>query len=174
MVRTRAADWHIAADRIGVIGFSAGGHLAATVSTRFDSGNREAKDAIDRASSRPDFSILAYPVISLTEPWTHQVSKTNLLGANALPELASRLSADLSVTPETPPTFIFQTNADTSVPAENSVHYYLALRKAGVPAEMHIFETGPHGVGLAADDPALGEWPGLLIRWLRVHKLVKN
>jgi acetyl esterase/lipase len=172
-IRSHAAEWHIAQDRIGVLGFSAGGHLAATVSTRFDAGSPQAQDPVDRAGSRPDFAILGYPVISLVEPWTHQGSKTNLLGEQASPELAASLSADRAVTAQTPPTFLFLTNADTVVPAENSVSYYLALRKAGVPAEMHIFENGPHGVGLATNDPALGEWPALLLNWMRGRKLVQ-
>lgn len=173
IVRSHADDWHVDPARIGVMGFSAGGHLAATVSTHFDSGQPTAADPVDRAGSRPDFAILAYPVISMTEPWTHQGSKTNLLGENPPAELARSLSADLAVTPQTPPTFLFQTNADTTVPAENAVSYYLALRKAGVLAEMHIFQNGPHGLGLALDDPALGEWPSLLLNWLRARGLVK-
>ena len=173
IVRSHAAEWRIAADHIGVLGFSAGGHLAATVSTQFDSGKPQAQDLVDRAGSRPDFAILGYPVISLTEPWTHQGSKTNLLGDHPSADLAKSLSADQSVTASTPPTFLFLTNADTTVPAENSVAYYLALRKAGVPAEMHIFEQGPHGVGLAINNPALGEWPKLLMNWMRVHGLVQ-
>jgi len=173
MVRSHAGDWHIDPAHIGIMGFSAGGHLAATVSTHFDSGGPKATDPVDRADSRPNFAILAYPVISLTEPWTHQGSKTNLLGENAPADLARSLSADLAVTQQTPPTFLFQTNADTTVPAENAVHYYLALRKAGVPAEMHIFEEGPHGLGLALDNPAIGQWPRLLLNWLRARALVK-
>src|SRR6185312_952341 len=132
----------------------------------------QAADPIDRAGCRPDFAILGYPVISLTEPWTHQGSKTNLLGANPSPELAKSLSADQAVTASTPPAFLFLTNADKTVPAENSVYYYLALRKAGVPAEMHIFENGPHGVGLALDDPALSEWPKLMLNWLRANRFI--
>jgi acetyl esterase/lipase len=155
------------------MGFSAGGHLAVIAGTRFDGGNAGAADIVDRQGSRPDFVVLGYPVVSMTESWTHRGSKTNLLGDNPDPELAKSLSGELAVTKETPPTFIFQTNADTAVPAENSVYYYLALRKAGVPAEMHIFEKGPHGVGLANDDPALSEWSKLLANWLRVHGVVK-
>ena len=173
MLRAHSADWHIATDRIGILGFSAGGHLAMSASTHFDAGKADAADVVDRVSSRPDFSVLGYPVISLVEPWTHQGSKNALLAANADPELAKSLSGEQSVTKETPPTFIFQTNADTTVPAENATYYYLALRKAGVAAEMHIFEKGPHGLGLAMDDPAISEWSKLLTNWLRVHGVIK-
>ena len=166
-VRSRAAEWHIAPERIGVMGFSAGGHLASTASTQFDKGSASPVDAIDRASSRPDFAILGYPVITLTEAWTHQGSRTMLLGEKADADLARRLSTDTRVTPETPPTFLFHTNADTAVPVENSVHYFLALRKAGVPAEMHIFKDGPHGVGMPMNDTALSEWPKVLANWMR-------
>ncbi len=173
IVRSHAAEWHIDSDRIGIAGFSAGGHLAMSASTHFDVGQAAASDPIDRAGSRPDFAVLGYPVISLVEPWTHQGSKNNLLGANPDPELAKSLSGEQSVTKETPPTFIFQTNEDTTVPAENAVYYFLALRKAGIPAEMHVFEKGAHGAGLAMDNPALSDWPKLLTNWLRVHALVK-
>jgi len=172
-VRARAAEWHIDAARIGVMGFSAGGHLASTASTHFDSGKATATDPIDRAGSRPDFAILGYPVISMTESFTHQGSKMNLLGDNPDPTLARSLSTDTQVTSSTPPTFIFHTNADTTVPVENSVFYFLALRKAGVPAEMHIFKDGPHGVGLALQDPALSEWPTVLTNWLKAIGMVR-
>jgi acetyl esterase/lipase len=172
-LRANAAAWRINPDRIGIMGFSAGGHLAMSASTHFDAGKADAADPIDRVSSRPDFSILGYPVISLIAPWTHKGSKNALLGPDADPALAKSLSGEESVTKDTPPTFIFQTNADTTVPAENATYYYLALRKNGVPAEMHIFEKGPHGVGLAMDDPALSEWSKLLSNWMRVHELMK-
>jgi len=171
-LKSRAREWQIDPSRIGIMGFSAGGHLAMSASTHFDEGNARAADAIDRASSRPDFVILGYPVISLTEPWTHQGSRTNLLGDTPDPALAKSLSGENAVTRATPPTFIFQTNADTAVPAENSVYYYLALRKSAVPAEMHIFERGPHGVGLANDDQALSEWSKLLTNWLRIRGVI--
>jgi acetyl esterase/lipase len=174
MLRANAAAWHIAADRIGIMGFSAGGHLAMSASTHFGAPQSVATlDATDTVSSRPDFAILGYPVISLVEPWTHQGSKNALLGPNPDPDLAKNLSGEQAVTKETPPTFIFQTNADTTVPAENATYYFLALRKAGVPAEMHVFEKGPHGIGLAMDDPALSEWSKLLTNWLRVHAIIK-
>jgi acetyl esterase/lipase len=173
LLRSHSADWRIATDRIGILGFSAGGHLAMSASTHFDAGQAGAADPIDRVSSRPDFSVLGYPVISLVEPWTHQGSKNALLGPNADPELAKSLSGEQAVSKQTPPTFIFQTNADTTVPAENAIYYFLALRKAGIAAEMHVFEKGPHGVGLAMDDPALSEWSKLLTNWLRIHALIK-
>ncbi|MGH9888461.1 MAG: alpha/beta hydrolase, partial [bacterium] len=172
-LRSHAADWRLDPTRIGVMGFSAGGHLAMSASTHFDAGSSNAADAVDRASSRPDFSVLGYPVISMTEAWTHAGSKTALLGANPDPQLAASLSGEKAVTKDTPPTFIFQTSEDATVPAENSVHYYLALRRAGVPAEMHVFERGPHGVGLANSDPALSEWSKLLANWLRVRGVLK-
>jgi acetyl esterase/lipase len=168
-VRGKAAEWSIAPDRIAIMGFSAGGHLAATASTHFDAGKPDAADPLDRPSSRPDFAVLGYPVISLVAPWTHQGSRTNLLGDHPDPELAKSLSGENAVTAQTPPTFIFQTNADTTVPAENAIYYFLALRRAGVKAEMHIFENGPHGVGLAMNDAALSEWSHLLTNWLRVN-----
>ncbi len=173
MVRAKAADWKINPDRIGIMGFSAGGHLAMSASTLFKGGDTNASDPIERVSARPDFAVLGYPVITFTEPWTHQGSKKNLLGENAAPELVKQLSGENAVTAQTPPTFLFHTNGDTAVPAENSVYYYLALRKAGVVAEMHIFQRGPHGVGLGMDDFALAQWPGLLGNWLRVNGLLK-
>jgi acetyl esterase/lipase len=173
MVRARAAEWHIAPNRVGVMGFSAGGHLAATASTQFDAGSAEAADPIDRVSSRPDFAILGYPVISFVEPWTHQLSKKNLLGENADPELARRMSAETRVTGDTPPTFIYHTYVDATVPVENAVAYFLALRKAGVAAEMHIFKNGRHGTGLAMQEGPLAEWPRLLANWLRASGLLR-
>ena len=169
MVRSRATEWRLDPARIGIMGFSAGGHLAMSASTMFDSGDARAADPIDRAGSRPDFAVLGYPVISMTAPWTHQGSKQNLLGDGANADLAKRLSGEFAVTKQTPPTFIFHTNEDTTVPVENSLHYFLALRQSGVPAEMHVFEKGPHGVGLANDDAALSPWSVLLANWLRAR-----
>jgi acetyl esterase/lipase len=172
-LKARANEWRLDAGRIGIMGFSAGGHLAMSASTHFDRGNAPSADAIERASSRPDFVILGYPVISLTEAWTHLGSRANLLGDNPDAALAKSLSGENGVLKDTPPTFVLHTDADTTVPAENSVYYYLALRKAGVPAEMHIFEKGPHGVGLANDDAALSEWSRLMANWLRVRGVIK-
>lgn len=166
-VRYRAREFGIAADRIGIWGFSAGGHLASTAGTHFDAGNAQAEDPIERMSSRPDFLILAYPVISLTTEYAHKGSLRNLLGENPDPALVENLSNERQVTAQTPPTFLFHTNEDKGVPPENSVLFYLALRKAGVPAELHIYERGRHGVGLARQDAALSSWPERLADWLR-------
>lgn len=172
LVRARAQEFGVQPNRIGIMGFSAGGHLASTVATRFDTGNTAASEAIDRMSSRPDFVILGYPVIASAAPYAHQGSFRNLLGDDAPAELRQSLSNDTQVTANTPPTFLFHTNADTAVPPENSILFYMALRKAGVPAEMHIFEPGPHGVGLAMNDPVLDAWPPLLSTWLRARGLL--
>jgi len=173
VVRAHAADWGIDPHRIGIMGFSAGGHLAATVSTHFDVGSAVPRDSIDRVSSRPDFTILVYPVITLTEPWTHEGSKTNLLGATPDSALARSLSNDRMVTAQTPPTFLFHTNEDDGVPAENSIYYALALRRAGVPVELHLYQHGPHGTAMGDGDPVLGTWPLLLVTWLRTNGWIR-
>jgi acetyl esterase/lipase len=171
-VRARATEFNIMPDRIGMMGFSAGGHLTSTAGTHFDSGKSDSTDPIERASSRPDFLILGYPVISFDPAVTHAGSLRNLLGENPDPTLVDNLSNDLQVTAQTPPTFIFHTTNDAGVPVENSVRFYLALRKAKVPVEMHLFENGPHGVGMALSDPSLSVWPNLLMNWLRSRGLL--
>jgi len=174
LVRANAEKFGIRADRVGFMGFSAGGHLASTVATHFDAGNPSASDPIDRMGSRPDFVVLAYPVITMTAEYGHKLSATNLLGEHPDPKLAKQMSTELQVTRDTPPTFLFSTNADTAVRAESFIMLYLSLREAGVPAEIHVFENGAHGVGLDAGDPALGEWPVLLRNWLRGRGLVSS
>ncbi len=169
MVRFRASEFGIAPYSIGIWGFSAGGHLASTASTHFDLGDPTSLDMIERMSSRPDFAILAYPVISFTTEYVEQGSMNNLLGKDPDPKLVEFLSSEKQVSPETPPTFLFHTDEDSTVPPENSVLYYLALRKAGVPAEMHIFQRGPHGVGLGNADQALSVWQQVLANWLRTR-----
>lgn len=171
-VRSKAAQYLVQPDRIGIMGFSAGGHLASTAGTHFDSGNPSAADPIDRAGSRPDFLVLGYPVISFTS-FPHRGSMHALLGDNPDPKLVELLSNELQVTAQTPPTFLFHTSADATVPVENSVMFYMALHKAGVPAEMHIYEEGPHGVGLAPTDEALSSWPERLANWMRVRGLLR-
>lgn len=172
MVRARASEFGIAPDRIGMMGFSAGGNLTALAATHFDAGNAGASDAIDRVSSRPDFVVLAYPVIFMGGDKLHRGSEKNLLGENASQELKEAVSPELHVTRETPPAFLFSTSDDETVPVENSVAFYSALHAAGVPAELHIFEKGRHGVGLALEDPSLGQWPVLLTEWMRERGLL--
>lgn len=172
-VRAHAKEYGIDPEKIGIWGFSAGGHLASTASTHFAAGEPGAADPIDRVSCRPNFSILAYPVITMDDSFTHAGSKRNLLGASPDAELVESLSNEKQVTAETPPAFLFQTNADTAVPAENAIAYFLALRKAGVPAELHVYETGRHGVGMAVEDPILGTWTDRLLDWLSVQKILK-
>jgi acetyl esterase/lipase len=174
LVRARAGEWKVDPHRIGIMGFSAGGHLASTAGTHFDSGKADAEDPIDRVSCRPDFMILCYPVISFTDPSTHVGSRNNLLGKKPDPNLVENLSNEKQVTAQTPPTFLFHTNEDKGVPAENSVLFYLALRRAGVPAELHIYEKGQHGVGLAPNIPVLSSWPERLEGWLRVRGLLAH
>jgi acetyl esterase/lipase len=147
-LRARAVEWGVDPKRVGVMGSSAGGHLASTLLTHFDSGQADAADPIDRQSSRPDLGILCYPVISLGK-FTHQGSKQNLLGKEPAPELVQLLSNELQVTPQTPPCFVWHTAEDTAVPVENSLEFAAALRRAGVPFDLHIYQRGRHGIGLA-------------------------
>jgi acetyl esterase/lipase len=166
-VRARAAEWGIDPRRIGILGFSAGGHLASTAATHFDAG-RAAADPVERVSSRPDLVILIYPVITMREQ-THGGSKRNLIGERPDPQLVALMSNDEQVTKETPPAFLIHTVNDDAVPVENSLLFAAALRRAGVPYEMHLYERGPHGFGLAPNDPALSSWPERCADWLRLH-----
>jgi acetyl esterase/lipase len=169
-VRFKAPQFGLLVNKIGIWGFSAGGHLASTAATHFDDGNPASLDLIERQSSRPDFAILTYPVITFTaEEYVHKGSRRNLLGENPDPRLVESLSNEKQVSPRTPPTFLFHTTEDTAVPPENSVLFYLALRKAGVPAEMHIYERGRHGLGLAHTDYAIGTWAARLADWLQLR-----
>lgn len=173
-VRAHAEDFKLAPHRIGVMGFSAGGHLASTCATHFLKADEQAADPVLRVTSRPDFAILAYPVINMKEPWGHTGSRRNLLGENPDPALVELLSNDLQVTPETPPTFLFHTAEDSGVPVENSLAFFAACRKHKVPAELHVYQFGPHGVGLAPGDPALSTWKERLHDWLRNSSLLAD
>jgi acetyl esterase/lipase len=172
MVRAHATEYGVATDHIGMWGSSAGGHLAATAGTKFDGGKADASgldanDLVERQGSRPDFLILSYPVITFHEPDLHRGSLKFLLGDSPDPRLVDSLSAETQVTKETPPTFLFATTDDKTVPVINSVMFYSALVKAGVPAEMHLFQHGSHGAGLAVGNPQLSGWPDLLAKWMR-------
>lgn len=171
LVRSRASEWGVQPDRIGIMGSSAGGHLASTLLTHFDLGNPEADDAIDRASSRPDLGILCYPVISMGR-FTHRGSRANLLGTNATQELVEELSSELQVRTNTPPVFIWHTFEDRAVPVENSLRFAAALREKGIPFDLHVYEKGGHGLGLGVrtfppEDPSrLLPWTHDCLHWL--------
>lgn len=166
-LRARAKELNIDPKRIGVIGFSAGGHLCSTVSTHFAEPDPTSKDPIARVSSRPDFAILCYPVIAFDKPYTHKGSQRNLLGEKPAPELIALMSNERQVTERTPPTFLFHTAEDKAVPVENAIEYFIACKKNNVPAEMHIFPEGRHGLGLAKDVAGASQWPKLCEDWLR-------
>lgn len=174
IVRARSSEWGINPNRIGIWGFSAGGHLASTIATHFDSGDKASNDPIERISCRPDFLILAYAVVTTYPPYYNKESISNLLGEKPDPALVKSLSNEFAVTSDTPPSFIFCTDADKVVPAENSVQFYLALRKCGVPAELHIYKDGNHGVGLAENNPILSNWPAQLKNWFVALGVVKK
>ena len=173
IIRTNAKEWGINPDKIGVMGFSAGGHLASTLGTHFDDGHPEAEDPIEQASSLPNFMVLGYPVISLHTKYVHAGSRRNLLGGTPNSEEVANLSNETQVSALTPPTFLFHTDQDRAVPPENSVLFYLALREAGIPAELHIYEKGRHGVGFAPDDAVLSTWKDRLKDWLRNRRLLE-
>jgi acetyl esterase/lipase len=175
LVRAKAADWKIDRQRLGIMGSSAGGHLASTLLTHFDSGKPAADDPIERESSRPDLGILCYPVITMGA-YTHQGSKHNLLGEHPSPELVWLLSNELQVTPQTPPTFLWHTAEDSAVPVENSLVFAAALSKAGVPFALHIYERGAHGLGLGDKPPFhnVHPWARNCLFWLREHKFVRE
>ncbi|SDE14267.1 Acetyl esterase/lipase [Paenibacillus sp. UNCCL117] len=167
IVRANAEAWGIDSGRIGILGFSAGGHLAASASVLFEPGDEAAEDLLQRQSTRPDLAILCYPVISLLPEFGHQGSKNNLIGEEAPQELVKALSLELQVSPETPPAFIWHTSDDASVPVENALYFAAALRRNGVPFELHSYESGRHGLGLAPEHPYAEPWTAACERWLR-------
>ncbi|MCA9268192.1 MAG: alpha/beta hydrolase [Planctomycetales bacterium] len=170
-VRANAEKWGVAPQKIGVLGFSAGGHLASTAATHFDAGDSTAADPVARASCRPDFAVLCYAVIAFGESYSHGGSQRNLLGPDAPQELVEKFSNEKQVTSETPPTFLWHTNEDTGVPPQNSAMFYLACVKNKVPAELHIYEKGRHGIGLGKDIPGTNQWPVQCENWMRNHGL---
>lgn len=174
MTRAKAAEWQIDPKRIGVLGFSAGGHLASTAATHFDEGKASAADPIEKVSSRPDFAVLLYPVITMEPPFTHQGSRNNLLGENPSKELVELLSNEKQVTAATPPTFLVHTLEDKAVPFENSLLFVQACHQRNVPVEFHLFEAGAHGVGLGGNDVVLSAWPTLCKNWMEKRGYLKK
>ena len=166
LVRLNAGKWNIDANKIGVMGFSAGGHLASTLGTHFDYGNKNSKDSIEMKSCRPDFMILMYPVISFTDPGTHKGSREALLGKNPDQSLIKYYSNELQVQKDTPPTFFALADNDTGVPVENSLLMYEALHKNKIPVELHILSEGNHGFGLGLENNHIASWTYSLKLWL--------
>jgi len=173
-IRSHAKEWNIHPEKIGIMGFSAGGHLASTVGTHFDGGNSKSKDVVEKAGSRPNFMVLVYPVLSMRSKYAFRFSRGVLLGENASQNLIDSLSNEIQVTSLTPPTFMMHANDDGVLP-ENSVLFYMALREQNVPAELHIYERGGHGFGLGdpKKDPIISSWPLRLTDWLRNQGLLK-
>jgi len=167
LTRYHAKEWGIDRDKIGIVGFSAGGHLASTAGTHFDSGKPNAIDPVESMSSRPDFMILIYPVITFTDSFMHKGSRNALLGENPDPALIEYYSNELQVTTDTPPTFIVHAGDDKSVPIENSLVFYQFLKDNGVPTEFHIYPQGGHGFSLAIGKGRLETWTDRCIDWLK-------
>jgi acetyl esterase/lipase len=170
IVRHNSTKWNVATDRVGILGFSAGGHLASTASTHFDDGNQEAKDPIEKNGCRPDFSVLGYPVISFQEPFGHAGCRNNLIGEDAPVELVKLLSNELQVHEKTPPAFFFHSKDDEGVTWPNSEMYHEALKKHSTATELVLFETGGHGYGLGRGESAA--WPKACEEWLRGTKFI--
>lgn len=170
LVRANAVQWNIQAGKIGVMGFSAGGHLASTLLTHFDEGNRDAPDSVERWSSRPDFGVLVYPVISMSKPIMHAGSRNNLIGEHPDTGLATLYSNELQVTKETPPTFLIHAMDDNAVPVENSLLFFQAMKDKGVPGALHVFPSGGHGFGLGIGKGLAESWTTLCADWIkRLH-----
>jgi len=174
IVRSEAAQWGIDPSKVGIAGSSAGGHLAATVSTRFDGGNTSSADPVESFSSRPDFTLLLYPVISMKEELTHLGSRKNLLGEGLHPDLAALYSNEMQVDKQTPPAFIVLADNDKTVAPGNSVLYYDALKSCGIPAEMHLFALGGHGFGMRKNNLPADQWPELFVGWLKASGLLEK
>lgn len=172
LVRSRAAEFHIAPDRIGVFGGSAGGHVATCAGTLYDLPAGKTGAPLDAVSGRPDFLMLVYPVVTMKDPYVHAGSRRHLLGENPSPELIAQWSTEDHVTKDTPPTFLMHTQEDQTVPCENSILFYEALRRAGVPAELHLYEKGAHGVGMAPGHGTTSDWPQQAAAWLRMRGLL--
>ena len=173
IVRQKAAEWGINLSKIGIAGSSAGGHLASTAGTKFDLGKPDSADPLEKYSCRPDFMLLLYPVITFNEQYGHMGSRTNLIGPGNKWDLVEKYSNELHVTAQTPPTFLVLADDDNAVPTQNSIEFYLALKKFDIPAEMHIFRDGGHGFGMNKTNKPVDQWPNLFISWLKAQGITK-
>lgn len=173
LVRSKANEWGLDPHKIGVAGSSAGGHLASTAGTHFDLGDPEATDPLKRISSRPDFMLLLYPVISFRESVGHMGSRINLIGQTNDWGIAKKYSNEFWVTKDTPPTFFVLADDDHSVPPENSISFYREMKKYGIPAELHIFAKGGHGFGMHKTGLPVANWPHLFTDWLKSMEIIK-
>ena len=173
MVRLQAEEWSVDPLKVGIAGFSAGGHLASTLATHFDSGNKDSAKPIERIGCRPDFSILLYPVITFNEEWGHMGSRENLIGKTHDWKIIQNFSNELQVTSQTPPAFIALADDDAGVKPRNSIEYYMALKREGIPAELHIFKEGGHGFGMHKTGKAHDQWPLMVIEWMKAMKYIK-
>ncbi len=178
LVRSQAAEWKLDTKRVGVMGSSAGGHLASTAVTHFDAGKADSDDAVEKQSSRPDFGVLCYAVISMEDGVTHSGSKANLLGKNPDPKLVELLSNEKQVTKQTPPCFVWSTGDDKAVPVTNSLRFVTALQQNGIAYDFHVYQKGPHGIGLSegrngvpAND--VHPWGKDLLYWMRQNEWLK-
>jgi len=173
LVRLHAEEWSVDPSKIGIAGFSAGGHLASTLSTHFDTGDKESNAPIARLSCRPDFSVLLYPVVTFKEEWGHMGSRENLIGKTNDWKIIEKFCNELQVTKQTPPAFIALADDDTSVKPRNSIEYYLALKREGIQAELHIFREGGHGFGMRKTGKAHDQWPLMMVEWMKAMKYIK-
>jgi acetyl esterase/lipase len=173
LVRAHAAEWGVDPERVGVLGFSAGGHLASCAATMFDEGDPAAKDPADKLSSRPAFAVLVYPVISMDDSVAHSGSRQNLLGKDPTSELAEHWTTWRRVSDKTPPTFLVHASDDKAVPVKNSLLFYEALVAHKIPADLHVYEVGGHGFGMLRGDRPADHWPEQLEPWLKSHGMIK-
>lgn len=173
LVRYKAEEWGINPTKIGIAGSSAGGHLASTAGTRFDSGNPESTDPIDTFSCRPDFMLLLYPVISFDEEFGHMGSRNNLIGSAVNSDLVEMYSNERHISVQTPPTFLVLADDDVGVLPRNSIEFYLAMKKFNIPVEMHIFRDGGHGFGMTKQNLPIDNWPVLFLQWLKAEGIIK-
>jgi len=172
-VRYNAASWGIDPGKIGISGFSAGGHLASTAATHYDKGKSASDNPVEKVSCRPDFAVLVYPVVTFNELWGHMGSRENLIGKNHDLKLIHYYSNELQVTSNTPATFLVLADDDETVDPKNSIEFYSALKEKGIPAELHIFREGGHGFGMTKKGKPHDQWPELLMDWLKAEKIVK-